>query len=93
MNTDEYQAGYRVKGRVQGVGFRYWTLMTAQHLGVRGTVRNRPDGTVEVFAAGPPEAMSRFERQLQRGPAGAEVLHIERLPPAPDLPDGFEIQR
>jgi len=90
---DEIEAGYRVVGRVQGVGFRHWTARLAQQLGVRGTVSNRPDGSVEVFAAGPAHAMAEFQRLLARGPAGADVLDVERLPPAGGLPNGFEIRR
>lgn len=90
---DEIEAGYKISGRVQGVGFRYWTRYMAQELGVRGTVRNRPDGSVEVFAAGSHVAMLELERRLRKGPPGADVVDIQRLPPAGPLPAGFEIQR
>jgi len=89
---DEVFAGYRIVGRVQGVGLRFWTARMAQELGVRGTVRNRPDNSVEVHAAGPAEAIARFERLLAQGPPAAEVLDVERIPAAADLPDRFEIR-
>jgi len=65
----------------------------AQQLGVRGIVRNRADGSVEVFAAGPPDAMKEFERRLRRGPLGAEVVDVQRIEVSEPLPDGFEIRR
>jgi acylphosphatase len=49
-----------VRGRVQGVGFRYWTRRQAERLGLVGTATNRPDGAVEVVAEGPREAAERL---------------------------------
>ena len=78
MTSDQtrVQAGFRVHGRVQGVGFRWWTRRTAGQLGIAGSVRNLPDGTVEVRAAGPADAIREFESRLHRGPLPASV---ERL--------------
>lgn len=85
---------YRLHGRVQGVGFRWWTARTARAAGLRGTVRNLPDGGVEVVVAGGAEAVGRFRGQLERGPPGAEVRQIRDLPASTDeLPDAFEIVR
>lgn len=84
---------YRLTGRVQGVGFRWWTRNTARDLGLRGTVRNDPDGSVEVDVAGEAEPLARFEEALQDGPPHAQVRALERIEPAGDLPDGFEIVR
>ena len=67
----EERMGFRVTGRVQGVGFRFWTRRTALELGVRGAVRNAGDGAVEVSVAGPPDAVSGLERRLAQGPPGA----------------------
>ena len=64
---------YVISGRVQGVGFRYFARDAASREGIRGAVRNRPDGTVEVEAEGDLEAMLRFEMALRRGPRGARV--------------------
>jgi len=88
---------FQVRGRVQGVGYRYWTLQTARSLGVRGTVRNRPDGTVEVTAAGERQALQALRDALAEGPPGARVTEVRRLdetaPAEEELPDRFEIVR
>lgn len=73
------QTGFRVHGRVQGVGFRWWTRRTAGRLGVAGSVRNLADGTVEVRAAGSAAAMREFESYLRRGPPSAAVEQVERF--------------
>jgi acylphosphatase len=68
---------YLISGRVQGVGFRYFTEAIAQREGVLGWVRNVPDGRVEVMAEGDAEALDRFERNLRHGPRGARVDRID----------------
>ena len=89
----EERTGFRVTGRVQGVGFRFWTRRTALELGVRGAVRNAGDGAVEVSVAGPPDAVSALERRLAQGPPGARVSGVVRAPSALRIPDrGFEIE-
>ena len=70
---------YCVRGRVQGVGFRWFVMGVAQHLGLQGYVRNLPDGTVEVVARGTPEAVDELERALARGPASARIDGVEKL--------------
>ncbi|HEU4699765.1 MAG TPA: acylphosphatase [Gemmatimonadales bacterium] len=70
---------WRVAGVVQGVGFRWFVASTGRHLDLRGFARNLPDGTVEVVAAGAPEALDRLERELRVGPAGASVASVVRL--------------
>ena len=62
-----------VSGRVQGVGFRYFTQDTARREGVTGWVRNLPDGGVEALVEGEAEAVRRVERALRTGPRGARV--------------------
>jgi acylphosphatase len=62
-----------ITGRVQGVGFRYFTQDTALREGVTGWVRNRPDGEVEALVEGEAEAVIRVERALRSGPRGARV--------------------
>ena len=64
---------YIVSGRVQGVGFRYFTESAAARGGVDGWVRNLPDGRVEIRAEGEADAVDRFERQIRQGPPGARV--------------------
>ena len=66
-----------VRGRVQGVGYRNFALQTARRLGVRGWVRNRIDGTVEVVAEGPRSVVEAFLAALRRGPAMAYVTAVE----------------
>ncbi|GIV78881.1 acylphosphatase [Litorilinea aerophila] len=66
-----------VHGRVQGVNFRYFTLQEARRLGLTGWVANRPDGTVEVVAEGPEDALASLERWLHRGSPAARVERVE----------------
>lgn len=90
--SEEIRKGFRVTGRVQGVGFRWWGLRCAQQLGLRGTIRNCSDGSVEVQLTGPAPAVGRLHSLLREGPPGARVRRVEEIPP-PDgaLPDAFEI--
>ncbi len=67
---------YVIGGRVQGVGFRFFTEAAALREGVQGWVSNLPDGRVEVQAEGDAEAMRRFEAQLRRGPGTARVEYV-----------------
>ena len=66
-----------VHGRVQGVGFRYATLHKARELGVVGYVRNAWDGTVEVVAEGPADALQRLISWLHAGPRSAHVSDVQ----------------
>lgn len=88
------EAGFRVSGRVQGVGFRWWTRAQGARLGLAGTVRNLPDGSVEVQARGPDHALAELERLLSEGPPHARVERVDRVPAAllPDA-EGFQIIR
>jgi acylphosphatase len=65
-----------VSGRVQGVGFRYFTQDTARREGVTGWVRNLPDGRVEAYVEGEAEAVTRVERAIRSGPRGARVERV-----------------
>ena len=83
---------YRVTGRVQGVGFRWWTQQQAKRLGLRGYVRNLADGSVEVQASGSRESLEHFRALLKRGPAGAQVAEVAISPLTDaDLPESFHI--
>ncbi|NNF65134.1 MAG: acylphosphatase [Acidimicrobiia bacterium] len=66
----------QVSGRVQGVGFRYSTLIQARSLNITGWVRNREDGSVEVLGQGSDDALEVFTRFLTVGPPGAKVTSI-----------------
>jgi acylphosphatase len=66
-----------VSGRVQGVNFRYYTIRTAQRLGLTGWVANRWDGTVETVAEGSREALDKFRAFLRRGSPSAFVQQVD----------------
>ena len=66
-----------VRGRVQGVGFRYFAIRAARSCGVTGTVRNLADGSVEAVAEGPASAVAEFRRELERGPSYAHVTSVD----------------
>lgn len=85
--------GYLISGRVQGVGFRWWTTRNARELGLIGTVRNRRDGDVELHVEGPEASVSRLEERLHQGPPSARVEDVRRVDAAGSLPDEFRIVR
>lgn len=68
-----------VRGRVQGVGFRYAMVRVARDAGVEGWVRNRRDGTVEAHVQGEVVAVERVVAWCRRGPPAAEVSAIESV--------------
>jgi acylphosphatase len=82
-----------LSGRVQGVGFRYFTLDAARREGLHGYVTNRDDGSVEAVAEGDAESLERFERALRRGPSHAHVeqVLVDEIEPRM-MADGFEIR-
>jgi acylphosphatase len=65
-----------ISGRVQNVGFRYFTQNAAAREGVAGWVQNLPDGRVEVFVEGDEDAVTRVERAIRSGPPGARVENV-----------------
>jgi acylphosphatase len=69
-----------VRGRVQGVGFRWFVRERAQRDGLAGWVRNMEDGGVEIAAAADADALERFVEVVRRGPPGARVDLVERSP-------------
>jgi acylphosphatase len=71
---------YIVKGRVQGVGFRWFVLQEASALGLRGWVRNNNAGQVEVTVAGEDAQMQQLEQRLRRGSRGSRVDAVEWEP-------------
>ena len=84
----------RVTGRVQGVGFRYYTLMAARRHGVTGFVRNEVDGSVLCEAQGEAGVLDLFESDVQRGPSYSRVdeLDSEVLGNVDKRERGFEIR-
>ena len=93
MRDDGFvQRGYRIVGRVQGVYFRAWTRMVANEMGIRGTVRNRLDGSVEAHVVGSAPNVSEFESRLWEGPTASDVEAVETIPSDGVIPDdGFRI--
>jgi acylphosphatase len=79
----------RVAGRVQGVGYRAWAARLASELGLRGWVRNRADGTVEVLATGPEEAVAAMIGAARRGPLAAQVTEVRVADAVDDGSFGF----
>ncbi len=84
---------YRVRGRVQGVGFRWFVMVEAGRLGLEGYVRNLPDGAVEVVARGTGEAVRELEKALFRGPSMARVDGVEKQEVTHEiqLPNPFDV--
>ncbi len=84
---------YVISGRVQGVGFRFFTQEAAAREGIQGWVRNAPDGRVEIEAEGDAEALDRFEHRVRHGPPGARVDRVDVIDgPASHHNTGFSIR-
>ncbi|MFZ0521193.1 MAG: acylphosphatase [Candidatus Acidiferrales bacterium] len=76
-NREKHQfRRYLISGMVQGVGFRYFAMRSAEHLGVAGYAKNLRDGRVEVYAIGDQQMLSNFRTELERGPQGALVSSV-----------------
>ncbi|MCC5908155.1 MAG: acylphosphatase [Balneolaceae bacterium] len=69
----------KIKGRVQGVGFRYFTRQNAYDLNIKGWVKNMPDGTVETLISGNRENIREMIKRLMKGPRRARVTDIEEM--------------
>ncbi|AZZ38516.1 acylphosphatase [Acidipropionibacterium jensenii] len=80
-----------VRGRVQGVGFRWFTQSAAESLGVAGTVRNCADGTVKAELEGPEEDVDSVVAMLHRGPGMSRVDGVETMPAAVTGMSGFRV--
>lgn len=81
---------FLVKGRVQGVGFRWFVHREAAALGLSGWVRNTEDGHVEVVAAGDPAALAELAQALHRGSRGSRVDSVVRHELDPKEGEGLE---
>ena len=82
-----------VRGRVQGVGFRFFTQREAEALGLTGWVANRADRSVEVVAEGPRDLLDRFLLAVRRGPTSGHVTDLQHdfLPATREF-DAFRIE-
>ena len=80
-----------VRGRVQGVGYRYWTTDQATALGLDGWVRNRADGSVEAVFAGDAAAVAEMVARCRKGPPFATVAELESAPEPNPVEPGFRM--
>jgi acylphosphatase len=83
---------YFIRGRVQGVGFRYFAQREAVQLGVSGFTRNLDDGRVEVYAVGTPDQLADLAGRLWTGPRFADVRGVEELEAAVQQYGTFHIE-
>jgi acylphosphatase len=83
-----------IRGRVQGVGFRWFVMREAERLKLGGYVQNLPDGSVEVVSQGPETSLEALEAHLRRGPSHARVDDVARVQILADveLPRSFDIR-
>ena len=94
MQNSHKRIFVRVSGRVQGVGFRWFVVGEAERLGLRGWVRNAPDGSVEVEVEGPAAPVDELIAKVSKGPPSARVSQVQTLAAGNyALPEGFEIVR
>lgn len=76
-HKDNAARRWLVRGRVQGVGYRYFAQRAATELGLTGFARNLDDGRVEVYAVGPEDKLGQLAGLLHRGPRWSEVRGVE----------------
>jgi acylphosphatase len=74
-----------IRGRVQGVGYRYFVERAARSRGLEGWVRNRRDGSVEALFSGPAEAVAAMIAACRRGPSSARVEALQDEAASPDM--------
>ena len=79
-----------IKGRVQDVFFRNWTIENATQLHLKGWVRNRRDGSVEALFSGSPDSVQEMEQRCRRGPPTAMVTGLQVFPSNDDPGTEFE---
>ena len=79
-----YRKRLLVGGRVQGVGFRYFTIRLAEDYGINGYVRNLPDGQVEIVAEGEKQSVDGFIEKASKGPWSARVTEVKTFIETPE---------
>jgi len=90
MSDDLTSLIVHVKGFVQGVGFRDFLTLAAEHHKLDGWVRNRNDGSVEALVCGPTKAVEGFVANAMQGPPGARVGHVDLHNSEPPAQKGFK---
>ena len=68
----------RIHGKVQGVGYRFFATRVARRLGLKGSIQNQRDGTVEAMVEGEKKAIDEWIEELKEGPRYAEVTKIDQ---------------
>ncbi|MBL8174536.1 MAG: acylphosphatase [Bryobacterales bacterium] len=84
---------YFVRGRVQGVGYRYFVQRHATELGIRGYTRNLDDGRVEVYAVAGLDKLSELEGRLRKGPPFSDVRGVDGMEAPIERYYSFQIER
>lgn len=80
MNLPQtFQQHLKITGRVQGVGFRHFTRQQAKEIGIKGWVRNMPDGSVETLLSGDEDQIEEMKRRLRKGPISSKVERIDEV--------------
>lgn len=79
MRAEKKAKRFFVSGKVQGVGYRYFAMDTAEQMGITGYAKNLADGRVEVYAIGSISQLRDFVRELRRGPALASVAEVAEV--------------
>lgn len=92
MSQTKIARRYIVRGRVQGVGFRYFVSKAAHALGIHGTVRNLDNGDVEVYAIGTKAQLDELAGLLWKGPRMADVRGVEETEAAVERHYGFHVE-
>jgi acylphosphatase len=90
MSDDLTSLIVHVKGFVQGVGFRDFLTMAAEHHKLDGWVRNRDDGSVEALVSGPTKAVEAFVASAMKGPPAARIGHVDLNNSEPPAEKGFK---
>jgi acylphosphatase len=91
--SDVHARRYFVRGRVQGVGFRWFVEKQANGIGVTGYTSNLDDGRVEVYAIGTKQQLDQLSGFLWKGPSMAEVRGVDEQEAAVEKVTGFRISR
>jgi len=91
MLGEERTVRVRIEGRVQGVGYRFWTEEAAGGLGLAGWVRNRRDGSVEALFSGAVNGVAEMLDRCRTGPRAALVESVRILEEGGPAPAGFDV--